>query len=125
MIRRPPRSTRTDTLFPSTTLFRSFPDAVERATGLRPQLPARISNLFERDASYDRLPATFDAVSAYIAERATPKGCQGERADATPSQDYGALGRLWPHGLRERPQAQALWPISFPSARPSGHVRTS
>src|SRR3546814_4505700 len=26
MIRRPPRSTRTDTLFPYTTLFRSFPD---------------------------------------------------------------------------------------------------
>src|SRR3546814_3053286 len=29
MIRRPPRSTRTDTLFPYTTLFRSPPDAVE------------------------------------------------------------------------------------------------
>src|SRR3546814_14790649 len=28
MIRRPPRSTRTDTLFPYTTLFRSVPDAV-------------------------------------------------------------------------------------------------
>src|SRR3546814_7756749 len=27
MIRRPPRSTRTDTLFPYTTLFRSFPPA--------------------------------------------------------------------------------------------------
>src|SRR3546814_4111715 len=27
MIRRPPRSTRTDTLFPYTTLFRSFPQA--------------------------------------------------------------------------------------------------
>src|SRR3546814_5549787 len=26
MIRRPPRSTRTDTLFPYTTLFRSYPD---------------------------------------------------------------------------------------------------
>src|SRR3546814_14748298 len=26
MLRRPPRSTRTDTLFPSTTLFRSTPD---------------------------------------------------------------------------------------------------
>src|SRR3546814_17638783 len=31
-----------------------FPAAVERATGLRPQLPARISNLFERDESYAR-----------------------------------------------------------------------
>src|SRR3546814_10716141 len=29
MIRRPPRSTRTDTLFPYTTLFRSPPTAVE------------------------------------------------------------------------------------------------
>src|SRR3546814_12272683 len=28
MIRRPPRSTRTDTLFPYTTLFRSLPDLV-------------------------------------------------------------------------------------------------
>src|SRR3546814_19943505 len=30
MIRRPPRSTRTDTLFPYTTLFRSFDDALDR-----------------------------------------------------------------------------------------------
>src|SRR3546814_10054481 len=27
MLRRPPRSTRTDTLFPYTTLFRSYPDS--------------------------------------------------------------------------------------------------
>src|SRR3546814_6086233 len=36
MIRRPPRSTRTDTLFPYTTLFRShedLPDAAEQADG--------------------------------------------------------------------------------------------
>src|SRR3546814_16881769 len=31
MIRRPPRSTRTDTLFPYTTLFRSDPPEVEKA----------------------------------------------------------------------------------------------
>src|SRR3546814_10766282 len=43
MIRRPPRSTRTDTLFPYTTLFRSeetaerFADAAERA----PRVPKR------------------------------------------------------------------------------------
>src|SRR3546814_2934517 len=30
MIRRPPRSTRTDTLFPYTTLFRSFPHSPEQ-----------------------------------------------------------------------------------------------
>src|SRR3546814_6897807 len=34
MIRRPPRSTRTDTLFPDTTLFRSYPvDRIEAAIG--------------------------------------------------------------------------------------------
>src|SRR3546814_8996972 len=31
MIRRPPISTRTDTLFPYTTLFRSWPDGLEKA----------------------------------------------------------------------------------------------
>src|SRR3546814_17867095 len=37
MIRRPPRSTRTDTLFPYTTLFRSA-DAARLANGLHPAL---------------------------------------------------------------------------------------
>src|SRR3546814_13820530 len=44
MIRRPPRSTRTDTLFPYTTLFRSkqYPRPVflERGIAMRPLLPA-------------------------------------------------------------------------------------
>src|SRR3546814_2343976 len=35
MIRRPPRSTRTDTLFPYTTLFRSSPAAAVRPGGYR------------------------------------------------------------------------------------------
>src|SRR3546814_1009647 len=34
MIRRPPRPTRTDTLFPYTTLFRSLPDQLLRFAGL-------------------------------------------------------------------------------------------
>src|SRR3546814_14909923 len=37
MIRRPPRSTRTDTLFPYTTLFRSHPRGPARAHGNRPR----------------------------------------------------------------------------------------
>ncbi|MCH4894877.1 threonine synthase [Sphingomonas sp. SFZ2018-12] len=47
-----------------------FRDAVERACGVRPTLPARVGDLFEREERYDTLPATFDAVTAYIAERA-------------------------------------------------------
>src|SRR3546814_4382142 len=48
MIRRPPRSTRTDTLFPYTTLFRSVHRCERRRAGCRPRrrhcrLPARHS----------------------------------------------------------------------------------
>jgi threonine synthase len=50
-----------------------FADAVERATGQRPAVPARVGDLFERQERYDVLPATFAAVTGYIAERATAK----------------------------------------------------
>ncbi|MXP41473.1 threonine synthase [Altererythrobacter soli] len=49
-----------------------FRDAVERATGLRPPLPARMGDLFERDESYVELPGEYEAVTAYVAEHATP-----------------------------------------------------
>ena len=49
-----------------------FPDAVEQATGARPALPARVGDLFDREERFVTLPATYDAVSAYICERAVP-----------------------------------------------------
>lgn len=49
-----------------------FRDAVERATGVRPSLPPRVGNLFEREERYDVLPADLDAVIGYISARATP-----------------------------------------------------
>src|SRR3546814_11809076 len=66
MIRRPPRSTRTDTLFPYTTLFRSHYDArITPEYGLRPQMPANIPRQFAtidlRDGS--TRPATADESS--------------------------------------------------------------
>ena len=48
-----------------------FPDAVERATGARPPLPARLGGLFAREERYDTLPAEYDAVRDFIAARAT------------------------------------------------------
>ncbi|UZK68160.1 threonine synthase [Sphingomonas sp. S1-29] len=51
-----------------------FRDAVERSTGVRPGLPARMGDLFDREERYDTIDATFDAVTAYIAQRATPRG---------------------------------------------------
>jgi threonine synthase len=50
-----------------------FPEAVERATGQRPTLPTRVGDLFEREEKYETLPGDYDAVAAYVAERASPK----------------------------------------------------
>ena len=49
-----------------------FPDAVERATGLRPPRPARIGDLFKRHEACVDLPGTYEAVARYVAEHAVP-----------------------------------------------------
>ncbi len=46
-----------------------FPDAVERATGVRPGLPAPLADLLERPERYDRLDNDVSAVRAYIESR--------------------------------------------------------
>lgn len=50
-----------------------FRDAVERAIGVRPSLPARMGNLFEREERCVTLDSTYEAVSEYIAARAVPR----------------------------------------------------
>src|SRR3546814_11891127 len=65
MIRRPPRSTRTDTLFPYTTLFRSDADR-------RPARPRRRSR---------RSPATGDDMTP---QTLTQPGCAPTGGDADP-----------------------------------------
>src|SRR3546814_12214435 len=60
MIRRPPRSTRTDTLFPYTTLFRSILDSLLTnghwwpATAELPTMPSTLSSLDDRFNSLSR-----------------------------------------------------------------------
>ena len=49
-----------------------FPDAVERASGIRPGLPKRAQGLFDREERYDTMAADLAVVEAYIAARATP-----------------------------------------------------
>ena len=49
-----------------------FRDAVERATGVRPSLPGRVGDLFDREERYDVLPGDYDAVRDYIYDRARP-----------------------------------------------------
>ncbi len=66
---------RTDTHWRSPGVFLAtahpakFPETVERATGQRPQLPAKCADLFERSEKFDSLPADAEVVKQYIRER--------------------------------------------------------
>src|SRR3546814_5736322 len=107
MIRRPPRSTRTDTLFPYTTLFRSdlgptyvkFGQLIASSPGLLPgflatefrrlldavppESPAKIRRVIERElgASVDELLATFD--DAPVAAASVAQVQRATHADGT------------------------------------------
>src|SRR3546814_18723571 len=67
MIRRPPRSTRTDTLFPDTTLFRAL----------------RQSDYHPPDAEFDKLPLTDSIADAEEEAEAEPE----PEEDAAPESD--------------------------------------
>ena len=43
-----------------------FPDAVESATGVRPDLPERLGNLFDRPERFSRLPNDLAAIQAHV-----------------------------------------------------------
>jgi threonine synthase len=43
-----------------------FPDAVERATGIRPELPDHLADLFEREEHYTVLPNDLEAAQAFV-----------------------------------------------------------
>ena len=46
-----------------------FPETVEQATGVRPPLPPKHADLFNRSEKFDSLPADAEAVKQYIRER--------------------------------------------------------
>src|SRR3546814_14368468 len=86
MIRRPPRSTRTDTLFPYTTLFRSF-DMVEIPGG----------HGVEREGAGDRGFHADAVVGAVAPQDARRRPGRGAHADKDPER----LGDAAPPGLGE------------------------
>jgi threonine synthase len=51
-----------------------FRDAVEQATGIRPSLPARLGNLFDREERCVSLSGDYGAVRDYILGNANPNG---------------------------------------------------
>src|SRR3546814_19608755 len=73
MIRRPPRSTRTDTLFPYTTLFRSQAS---------PEIRAMALALPDEDGPLARLHALSTAVSDAVAYRAGVTSADTTAAEA-------------------------------------------
>src|SRR3546814_13860204 len=93
MIRRPPRSTRTDTLFPYTTLFRSYPLALaQRFLARADDAGQRLVDVepvgHGRQRSRDLLQPVF--VNAGV-------GC------ATRGLRSGRLAELWPPALEPFP----------------------
>src|SRR3546814_14740224 len=126
MIRRPPRSTRTDTLFPYTTLFRSAERQVERLNVRQATALAWISSysierkdaLFQDFYKENRLLS--DTVRAQIA------GGRAQPADAvTPKQEAAHLPEQQDDLIRQRAQERAAfkrWIGTAANAPPAGSL---
>jgi threonine synthase len=46
-----------------------FPDTVEQVLGVRPDLPARLSDLYDRPEVFDAMPNDLAALKAFIRHR--------------------------------------------------------
>src|SRR3546814_608614 len=113
MMRRPPRSTRTDTLFPYTTLFRSigcgYPEGatghnIGRQTVLRAQLPLAVAGGVVSRFCASGLPAVAHAAGRVISDGAPVGGAGGIERISSP----GTIGAL---------EEQAHWLVGTPTAR--------
>jgi len=51
-----------------------FPDAVESASGVRPELPARLADLYDRDEHMKILPNSLDALRDFVRETSALRG---------------------------------------------------
>ena len=51
-----------------------FPDAVAEATGIRPALPDRLADLFERRENMTALPNSLEAVQDFIRAQVSLQG---------------------------------------------------
>ncbi|MDD9876042.1 MAG: threonine synthase [Magnetovibrio sp.] len=78
------RALRKDTAVPMIALATAhpakFPDAVEDATYRRPDLPAHLADLYERDERINVLANDLDAVRAFIEDRVEVTGASGGAA---------------------------------------------
>src|SRR3546814_1470997 len=102
MIRRPPRSTRTDTLFPYTTLFRSEAAATQRAkvaSGTSVQLAQPANPAAAADASaLDRIEVTGSRIDAFDAVPAVDQPLEDQ---PQASADSPQVRQAWLQRVRE------------------------
>src|SRR3546814_4218775 len=98
MIRRPPRSTRTDTLFPYTTLFRSLP-CLRSAAILREKFDA----LAFEPGEFFRRPALVAAAVRSRNRAPARRDDHRERQHARPADAAEEIGFVFRHG-------GAIWP---------------
>src|SRR3546814_12588770 len=89
MIRRPPRSTRTDTLFPYTTLFRSWYPTTLAAAGLHYRQALCLGQ--DRDALLRR----GDAFMATLRDLTPPDGALSEQVDRETGAQTSARHLTW------------------------------
>src|SRR3546814_19882531 len=89
MIRRPPRSTRTDTLFPYTTLFRSADFAVDVVDARTEQQPAVQRRCHWQQPRHSSLAQLTIAIAASgIVERMAAQAPDARGRDAIPAQRF-------------------------------------
>src|SRR3546814_17948762 len=114
MIRRPPRSTRTDTLFPYTTLFRS-------ALLLNPRNHPHVAYLAQDRLARDGALAQHDAGRGSGGQIDVDPATEADQADGLPGGDHVARlheGHDPPrHKARDRRESDATPPLPFPPER--------
>src|SRR3546814_15794382 len=109
MIRRPPRPTRTDTLFPYPTLFRSRPAATSRFELGR--------DILERLDGRDGPAASLNRLEAAGARAITVTIIPGQRAlDRVRAVDTAATAALRARDIPDRPADADQAPVSSPAS---------
>src|SRR3546814_19679987 len=115
MIRRPPRSTRTDTLFPYTTLFRSYKGAFEMA--------ATVDYLFAFAATTRAVADHhFDAVYAAYLEDPAVRSFLEQNNPAALEEMAERLAEAQERGLWRPPPNSAAAELNAPRHPPHGHL---
>src|SRR3546814_2513765 len=125
MIRRPPRSTRTDTLFPYTTLFRSNQWAISSFSGFA---GAEATTFAARAIGYGIAGLRVDGNDALAVYAATSWAAERARTNAGPTLIEHFTYRTEGHSTSDDPTQYrsagepTAWPLGDPIARLKDHL---